>query len=71
MRVIIIEEERFVEILELMKAESKRLAADSNTPGRLGWSKSMWEEACAEVQRNIHFHFVRWAQSHGASCVRR
>lgn len=69
MRAIIIEEERFAEICTLMRAEAARLATDSNTPARLGWDMNIWKAACDEIQHNMHYHFVRWAQSHGASCV--
>jgi hypothetical protein len=68
MKAIIIEEERFKEILELMKLESYKLK-ESNEAERLGIDKSIWEEAIRAVHRNMHYYFVRWAQSHGASCT--
>jgi hypothetical protein len=70
MRAIIIEEDRFVEILDLMKLEAMTLSEHSNTAERMGWDKSIWKAAVDEVHRSMHFHFVRWAQSHGAKCVR-
>lgn len=70
MKAIIIEEERFTEICSLMKAEATNLGLNSNTPGRLGWDKEMWRAAVDEAHRSMHFHFVRWAQSHGASCTK-
>lgn len=70
MRAIIIEEERFTEIVDLIKAKSEQLAADSSTPERLGWDRNMWGEAVKEAQRTFQYHFVKWAQSHGASCTR-
>lgn len=71
MRVILIEEERFAEVCELMKAKAAELADHSNTAERLGWDKQIWRSAVDEAHRAMHFHFVRWAQSHGASCVRK
>jgi hypothetical protein len=69
MRVILIEEDRFAEIAALMKAECVSLAEEARTAERLGWDKAIWKTACDEAHRSMHFHFVRWAQSHGASCV--
>lgn len=70
MRAIIIEEERFTEICALMKAEAVNLGQNSNTPERLGWDRNVWRAAVDEAHRTMHFHFVRWAQSHGASCIK-
>lgn len=70
MRMIMIEEERFTEICALLKAEAADLGLNSNTPERLGWDKQVWKSAVDEAHRSMHFYFVRWAQSHGASCVR-
>jgi len=62
MRAIIIEEERFTEIRAIMKYEFERVAAMNPEP--------MWKGAITEAERAINYHFVRWAQSHGASCVK-
>lgn len=70
MRAIIIEEDRFAEITQLLKAEAMQLKS-SRTPERVGWDQQAWNAAVDEVHRSMHFHFVRWAQSHGASCVPR
>jgi len=71
MRAILIEEERFAEVCELMELEAHKLSEHSNTAERLNYDKQMWKTACDEIHRSMHFHFVRWAQSHGASCVKR
>lgn len=68
MRAIIIEEDRFREVTELMRAKAMDLKL-SPTPERLQMSEQAWEAAVDEIHRSMHFHFVRWAQSHGASCV--
>jgi hypothetical protein len=60
MRAILIEEERFSEIRETLKYEAERLAHE----------KPEWSAAIAETHRLLNYHFVRWAQSHGASCTR-
>lgn len=70
MKAIIIEEERFAEICDLMKAKAQEIAERSRTPERLNWDETMWKNACNEVHQAIHCTFVRWAQSHGASCVK-
>lgn len=70
MRAIIIEEERFVEILELMKLKAMELGAEARTAERLDWDKQLWKTAVDEVHRSMHFYFCRWAQEQGARCVR-
>lgn len=69
MKVIMIEEKRFAEILELMSAKVTDLGESSNTPERCGWSREMWKAAINEAHRTMHYYFVRWAQGEGASCV--
>ena len=70
MRAILIEEERFTEILDFMTLKANEIAEDSSTMERLGFDKSLWSSAAREVHRMMHYHFVRWAQSHGASCTK-
>lgn len=70
MRAIIIEEERFPEILELMKLKAMELSTNSHTPERLGWDMSIWKNAVDEVHRSMHFYFCRWMQEQGARGVR-
>lgn len=69
MKAIIIEEERFVEIRELMEYEALKLK-DSHHYQSTGSSERTWEAAIREVHRCMNYHFVQWAQSHGAKCVR-
>ena len=71
MRAIIIEEERFTEILDFMELKAKEMAVESNEPERLGFDKDLWRIAVTDAHRLMHYHFVRWAQSHGASCTKR
>ncbi len=71
MKAIIIEEERFTEICDLMKLNAMELKdSNCNTPERLGFSKECWSAAINEVHRSMHYYFVTWAQSHGASCTK-
>lgn len=70
MRAIIIEEDRFVDLtdkLQLVRYHTQ----DANTAERLGVPVNVWKAALEEAHRRYHFEFVRWAQSHGASCVRK
>lgn len=69
MKAIIIEEDRFVEIRELLELEAMKLK-ESFAFQSTGASKQVWEAAVTEVYRSMNYHFVTWAQSHGASCVR-
>ncbi len=55
MKVIIIEEERFTEILERLKVEAEKAAL----------SKPTNRQAIMDTHRSMHFHLVRWMQSHG------
>ena len=71
MKVILIEEYRFAELIDLLKAQKLNLMDDARTADRLGWDKAVWRSAVDEAHRCMHFHLVRWAQSHGASCVQR
>lgn len=69
MRAIIIEEERFAEIVSLMKAEATNLKDNAYLCQQTGLTPAQMQFAADEIFRSINFHFVRWAQSHGASCV--
>ena len=68
MKVILIEEDRFVDLINTLKLERADSRVD-NTAERMGWDKSLWHAALDEAHRRYHFHFVQWAQSHGASCT--
>ena len=70
MKAIIIEEDRFVEIAELMKAKALEIKT-SRTRSMIDAPQAVWDAVVSEVSRSIHYHFVQWAQSHGASCIRR
>lgn len=69
MRAIIIEEERFAEIAALMRHEANRLGDNAYLCKHTGLTPEQMKFAADEISRTLHFHFVRWAQSHGASCV--
>jgi len=72
MKVILIEEERFAEITRQMKAEVEKSAREHGSPV-YGWPEGMSESQrvilAGHIHKTAHFHFVRWAQSHGASCT--
>jgi len=70
MKAIIIEEERFTEVLDLLKLHVMKLKEQSHVPERLDISQQAWGAAIDEVHRTMHYHFVRWAQGHGASCTK-
>ena len=73
MRAIIIEEERFAEVLALMKARARAQHENSFLRVLQERYKLTEEETTMladEIFRSINYEFVRWAQSHGASCVR-
>lgn len=70
MRAIIIEEDRFNDLTESLRLKEVDSRCDS-TAERLGWPIDIWHSALDQARREMHFEFVRWAQSHGASCVRR
>lgn len=68
MKAIIIEENRFDEFLQLLKAHQHD--ARNNRPPYDGISQTIWQQALDQARREYNYVFVRWAQSHGASCVR-
>lgn len=71
MRVILIEEERFAEVCLAMFADVEHLARDYAH----GFPKDMTVDQrvmlAQHIHRAAHSTFVRWAQSHGASCAKR
>lgn len=74
MRVILIEEDRFAEIRDLIKAH----CTDPNVNAfllrdaeELGIPKEKIVPLLESMWRTFNYQFVRWAQSHGASCVSR
>jgi hypothetical protein len=69
MKAILIEEERFAEICDLMRAESKSEHMIERIKQQYGVTQSVAEGIADQIHRTMHFYFVRWAQSHGASCV--
>lgn len=71
MRAIIIEEDRFAEICELMKKAATEVREDGYLLQQCKLTPEQAKFAADEIHRKIHYHFVRWAQSHGASCVQR
>lgn len=70
MKAIIIEETRFKEICDLMESKAKDLKNTSPSPERLRISKETFGIIANEVHGAIHYEFVTWAQSHGASCIK-
>ena len=72
MKVILIEEDRFTDLTTTLRLEVTQSGGPiDNTAERMGWDKAIWRAALDEAHRRYHLHFVRWAQSHGASCVQR
>jgi len=69
MRAIIIEEERFVEICKLLQAECLHLPKNAYLREHTGLSEEQIKFAADEMFRKFNYHFVRWAQSHGANCT--
>lgn len=69
MKVILIEEDRFAEIAALMKAEALSCVDNGYLKEHTGLTSEQIKFAASEMHRCVHFSFVRWAQSHGASCV--
>lgn len=71
MRAIIIEEERFTEILALLKAKCTGPDCFTSLDAqRLGITPEQLQPLMVSMFRTFNSEFVRWAQSHGASCVR-
>lgn len=70
MRVILIEEDRFLDLTAALRLKESDLRSD-NDAHRLGWPINMWHSALDKARREMHYEFVKWAQSHGASCVRK
>jgi hypothetical protein len=72
LKVILIEEDHLVEFGKMMQLrEHQKQTGQDNTAERLGWDIQMWHSALNQARKEFHFEFVRWAQSHGASCVQK
>lgn len=71
MRAIIIEEDRFAEISDLMKLKVMELSTKYSHQKPQDLTDQQWAAALEAAHRTMHYYFVTWAQSHGASCVRR
>lgn len=69
MRAILIEEERFAEVADLMRQAATELHANAYLLQKCGLTPEQAKFAADEMFRSINLTFVRWAQSHGASCV--
>lgn len=59
MKAIIIEEERFKEIRIIMEKSCDDLIKGN----------PQYEGIIRSAYRNMNYDFVRWAHSHGASCI--
>jgi hypothetical protein len=71
MKAIIIEEERFAEIAALLKAKCTEVDTFTRVEAeRLGIPADKLKPLLDSMFRTFNYEFVRWAQSHGASCVR-
>lgn len=70
MRAILIEEDRFLDAMQSFALEKENLKQRAHLAKHLDINPSVWNAAVEEVHRSMHYHFVKWAQSHGASCVR-
>jgi hypothetical protein len=70
-KIIQIEDDRFAEVAELMRLEAESNATSQYLQQVTGLDEKKLAAVIDHVHRTMHFHFVRWAQSHGASCVYR
>ena len=73
MKAIIIEEHRFVELIETLRLQKSDLTfRGTNFLAQKpeGMDQQKWEGVIQDVHHAFHCTFVRWAQAEGASCVR-
>ncbi len=70
MKAIIIEEDRFAEVCDAMKAAAIAQSENAYLCQHTNLTRQQVKYAADEIHRGIHMVFVRWAQSHGASCVK-
>ena len=74
MRAIIIEEAKFTDLVEELRARKTILAHENTNSNFLCRPKEIsqrqWEGLIQNIHRDFHCVFVRWAQREGASCVR-
>lgn len=72
MKAIIIEEARFVDLVEELRAQKTTLAYENTNflQKPEGMDQGKWEGLIQDVHHAFHCTLVRWAQREGASCVR-
>lgn len=72
MKAIIIEEDRFVELVEQLQARKLTLSHERtnflNKPE--GISQQYWEGLIQDIHHDFYCTFVRWAQKEGVSYIR-
>lgn len=68
MKAIIIEEDRFNDLIKSIKLREIE-AATVSINRQSQWTPELWKAALAAARSEMQFEFVKWAQSHGASCV--
>ena len=73
MKAIIIEEARFVDLTNALELHKLQADMNANWDARCpeGVPVEVWKGMVDSIHRSFHFVVVRWAQSHGASCVPR
>ena len=68
MKVILIEEERFRELTHLLEGVKTETTNNGYLKKQTGLTDDQIKFAADELFRRFNHVFVRWAQSHGASC---
>lgn len=70
MKVILIQESRFADLLDLLKLRAHEEKQDGGKAERLGISKQAYAEIVDEAYRSINYALCRWMRDEGASSVR-
>lgn len=72
MKAIIIDEERFADLVEQLRLQKTELSHSTTNflQKPEGITQQKWEGVIQDVHHAFHCTFVRWAQREGASCVR-
>lgn len=69
MKVIIIQESRFCDLLDQLKL-AKFEGDISNSAEKLGVTPSQYKQLLADVHQRFHYVVVCWSQEEGARCIR-
>lgn len=69
MRAILIEDERFAEVCDVMRRTITEEQTKNFLIVQYGLTPEQAKTVTDDLARRVQYQFVRWANSHGATCL--